>query len=171
MPARSLGHRRVRAIAAVLLLAALAAGCGGASDFSFGQYPTTTTPGATLAIERSPVGPILATGSGYTLYDFAPDSPERSTCVSATCVLLWPPLTVTSTPTLGPGLHQSLVRTFRRADGSLQVSYGGHPLYRWNGDSSRGMVTGQAIVNEGGAWYVVTPAGKQITTAFSVGGP
>jgi predicted lipoprotein with Yx(FWY)xxD motif len=146
------------------------AACGGPAAYSFGQYPTTTTPGVTLATERSPVGPILATGKGYTLYDFVPDTPDHSACVSATCVLLWPPLTVTGTPTLGAGLHAALVTTFRRGDGTTQVSYGGHPLYLWNGDSRPGMVTGQGVVNEGGAWYVVAPSGQQITTSFSIGG-
>jgi predicted lipoprotein with Yx(FWY)xxD motif len=167
------GKRRAGSSLVVVLAAAavLLAGCSGPAAYSFGQYPTTTTPGVTLATEHSPVGPIVATGSGYTLYDFVPDSPDHSACVSATCVLLWPPVTVTGKPTVGSGLRAALVTTFRRGDGSTQVSYGGHPLYRWNGDTQQGMVTGQGVVNEGGAWYVVAASGKQVTTSFTIGGP
>ena len=121
----------------------------------------------TIAEEPSPAGPILATGTGYTLYEFVPDTPTKSTCVTSTCVFLWPPLIVTAAPTVGPGLHRSLVSTLRRPDGSTQVAYGGHPLYTWNSDTKPGMTTGQALLNEGGYWYVLSPAGKPITTAFT----
>lgn len=165
------------ALALVACASALALGaCGfiaSGSNNALGQYPTTTTPGVTLSTEASPVGHVLSTATGYTLYDFAPDTPTSSACVSAVCVLEWPPLTVPAgaTPTVAHGLHPSLVGTLRRSDGSVQVTYGGHPLYQWNADVRPGMITGQAIDNEGGRWYVVTPSGAQVTTPFSVGGP
>jgi hypothetical protein len=68
-------------------------------------------------------------------------------------------------------LDPSLVGTLRRPDGSTQISYGGHPLYAYNLDVTPGMVTGQAIDQNGGLWYVVNAAGKQITTSFSVTSP
>ena len=58
--------------------------------------------------------------------------------------------------------------TLRRPDGSTQLSYGGHPLYTYNGDVSPGVVMGQAIDQDGGLWYVLNAKGQQITTAFSV---
>jgi predicted lipoprotein with Yx(FWY)xxD motif len=144
------------------------AACGGGGNgvTTFSETPTTTS-GATIAEEPSPEGPILATGAGYTLYEFVPDTPTKSACVTSACVFLWPPLVVTATPTLGPGLHRSLVSTLRRPDGATQVAYGGHPLYRWNSDTKPGMTTGQALLNEGGYWYVVSPTGKPITTPFT----
>ena len=148
-------------------LSILLGACGGGSPVTtFNETPTTTS-GATLAEEASPVGPILATGSGYTLYEFVPDTATKSACVSSACVFLWPPVTVTGTPTIGAGLHRALLGTLRRPDGSTQVSYGGHPLYRWNSDTKPGMTTGQALLNEGGYWYVVSPAGKPITKPFT----
>jgi predicted lipoprotein with Yx(FWY)xxD motif len=148
-------------------LSILLAACGGGSPVTtFNETPTTTM-GVTLAEEASPVGPILATGTGYTLYEFVPDTATKSTCVTSVCVFLWPPVIVTGTPTVGAGLHRSLLGTLRRPDGSTQVSYGGHPLYRWNSDTKPGMTTGQALLNEGGYWYVVSPDGKPITTAFT----
>ena len=62
------------------------------------------------------------------------------------------------------------VGTLKRADGSTQLSYGGHPLYTYNLDVQPGLITGQAIDQDGGLWYVIDPAGHQITTAFSVNG-
>lgn len=143
------------------------AGCGGTTA-SIGSESPTTTPGVTLSTERSPGGRIVATGSGHTLYDFALDKPGHSACISPTCVGLWPPLVVATTPTVAGGLRPSLVGTIRRPDGSVQVTYGGHPLYTWIGDTQPGMVSGQGLNNEGGLWYVIAPSGRQLTTGFSV---
>ncbi len=157
---------------AVLAGAIVLAACGGPPVTTIDATPTTAAGGVTLSSEPSPVGRILTTGAGATLYDFAPDTPTSSACNSAACVLLWPPLTVPvdQAPTIGHGLRQSLVGEIRRSDGSTQVTYGGHPLYTWNGDTKPGLVTGQALLNEGGYWYVVAPSGRQITTPFTVNG-
>jgi predicted lipoprotein with Yx(FWY)xxD motif len=162
--------RATRLVGAALVAGALPlllTACGGGTGVTtFNETPTTTR-GVTVAEEPSPVGPILATGTGYTLYEFVPDTATKSACVSSVCAFLWPPLTVTGTPTLGVGLHRSLLSTLHRADGSTQVSYGGHPLYRWNSDTKPGMTTGQGLNNSGGLWYVVSSAGKPITTPFT----
>ncbi|HEX3948179.1 MAG TPA: hypothetical protein VHW47_10760 [Acidimicrobiales bacterium] len=159
--------------AGALLATALGlSACDGSPAVTTVDVTPTTTKGVVLSTEQSPVGPILATGSGHTLYDFVPDTPTSSACVSSACVFLWPPLVLAGDqpPTVGHGLRQSLVGEIKRPDGAVQVSYGGHPLYTWNGDSKPGTVTGQAIDNEGGYWYVVAPSGQQITTAFTVDG-
>jgi predicted lipoprotein with Yx(FWY)xxD motif len=62
------------------------------------------------------------------------------------------------------------VGTLKRPDGSTQLSFNGHPLYTYNLDVKPGMVTGQAIDQDGGPWYVLTPAGNEIHTAFTVNG-
>jgi predicted lipoprotein with Yx(FWY)xxD motif len=123
-----------------------------------------------LTIQHSPVGPILATGSGYTLYDFLPDTPHHSACLNDGCVFQWPPLTVTGAIRTGPGVEHSLIGTLKRPDGSTQLSYGGHPLYTYNLDVKPGMITGQAIDQDGGPWYVISAKGKQINKAFTVNG-
>lgn len=152
-----------------LAVAALVLGAcsGGITSASFSVTPTTVA-GVTLASEQSPAGRILATPGGRTLYDFTPDTPASSACVSGLCARLWPPLLTTGRPTVGKGLEQSLVGTIRRPDGSLQVTYAGHPLYSWIGDSRPGMVTGQALLNQGGYWYVLSTDGHEIKTTFSV---
>jgi predicted lipoprotein with Yx(FWY)xxD motif len=146
---------------------ALAACSSGITTTSFTVTPTTVT-GVTLSTEQSPVGRILATPSGHTLYDFTPDTPGSSACTSGLCVRLWPPLLTTEAPTAGSGLQQSLVGAIRRPTGALQVTYAGHPLYTWLGDNRPGMITGQALLNVGGYWYVISPAGRQIETTFRV---
>lgn len=145
----------------------LAACSNSITTASYTVTPTTAT-GVTLSTEPSPAGRILATPSGHTLYDFAPDTPTSSACTKGLCVRLWPPLIVTGVPKAGHGLDQAMVGTIRRPDGRLQATYGGHPLYTWIGDNLPGMVTGQALLNVGGYWYVVAPSGKQVTTPFRV---
>ena len=159
---------RLLAGTVVVVLASIAvAACGGTGVTTL-TSPGTTTPGVTLATETSPVGRILATGTGFTVYDFAPDTSQSSTCVTSVCVELWPPVLVTGPPTVAPGLHAALAGTVRRPDGALQATYAGHPLYTWIGDSKRGAITGQALLNSGGYWYVISAAGAQIDTAFNV---
>jgi predicted lipoprotein with Yx(FWY)xxD motif len=164
----SRARRRIVGAAGLALCGAGLAACSNSiTASSFTVTPTTST-GVTISTEQSPAGRILATPSGRTLYDFSPDTPTSSACTKGLCVRLWPPLIVTGTPQVGSHLHQSLVGTIRRPDGQLQVTYGGHPLYTWIGDTTPGMITGQALLNVGGYWYVITPSGAQVTTSFRV---
>jgi hypothetical protein len=56
----------------------------------------------------------------------------------------------------------SLLGTTTRADGTTQVTYAGHPLYRFISDQKAGDVTGQGVNPFGAPWYVVSPSGAQI---------
>jgi len=132
--------------------------------------PPTTDSSLTLTIQHTPDGDILATGGGATLYDFVPDTPKHSACLNDGCVFQWPPLVEDGPITVGPGVHRSLVSTLKRPDGSTQISYNGHPLYTYNLDVKPGMVTGQAIDQDGGPWYVLTPKGNEIHTSFTING-
>lgn len=132
--------------------------------------PPTTDASLTLSVQKSPVGPILATGTGRTLYDFVPDTARHSACIGAPCVLQWPPLLESGPVRVGKGVDAAMVGTLRRPEGTTQLSYGGHPLYTYASDVTPGMVMGQAINQDGGLWYVLDARGKQITTAFTVTG-
>jgi predicted lipoprotein with Yx(FWY)xxD motif len=158
------------AAAALVVLGLTGTACGD-SDVTTLSSPPTTDTSLTLTVQRSPVGSILATGAGNTLYDFAPDSPTQSACVNDGCVFQWPPLVVDRPVRVAKDLDPSLVGTLKRPDGATQVSYGGHPLYTYNLDVTPGMVMGQAIDQDGGLWYVIDPEGKQITTSFTVQSP
>ena len=166
----ALRHSALVLPAGLIGLALLLSACGNSGVTTLSSPPTTDA-SLTLTLQHSPEGPILATGGGDTLYDFVPDTPTHSACVNDGCVLQWPPLLLNGPLRVGKGVDPSLVGTLRRPDGSSQLSYGGHPLYTYNLDVTPGMVTGQAIDQDGGLWYVLNARGQQITTSFSVASP
>jgi predicted lipoprotein with Yx(FWY)xxD motif len=161
-------RRPARILPAAVVLLALAAAACTSSDVTTLSKPPTTDTSLTLTMQHSPVGLILATGGGDTLYDFVPDTPTHSACLNDGCVFQWPPLLKSGAVRVGPGVDPSLVGTLTRPDGSTQLSYGGHPLYTYNMDVTPGMVTGQAIDQDGGPWYVLNARGQEITTRFTV---
>ena len=59
-------------------------------------------------------------------------------------------------------MNASLLGTITRADGTAQVTYAGHPLYRLVFDKASGDETGQGVNAFGAPWYVVSPSGAQI---------
>ena len=81
---------------------------------------------------------------------------------SGACAQAWPPLTTTTTPKASGAVKASLLGTTKRADGSREVTYAGHPLYYFAGDSTPGQTTGQGSNSFGSPWWVVAPAGKAI---------
>ena len=115
----------------------------------------------TVALARSKFGRILVGANGRTLYDFVADKTMASTCYGA-CASLWPPLTVSGTPKAGSGVRASLLGTTKRTDGSTEVTYNGHPLYYYAGDTKSGATTGQDINQFGAPWYVLMANGMEI---------
>jgi predicted lipoprotein with Yx(FWY)xxD motif len=152
------------ALLASLLL--LAAACGSDSDDSSssattasGAESSSTTTGAsasTLSIADTSLGPVLVDGEGLTLYLFTPDTGTESTCYDA-CASAWPSLE--GPAAAGDGIDAGELATTTRTDGSVQVTYFGHPLYYYAGDGAPGDVSGQ---NVGGNWFVVDAAGDAV---------
>ncbi len=85
----------------------------------------------------------------------------RSACAGA-CAAYWPPLLVKGKPTVAGAAKKALLGTTRRADGTRQVTYAGHPLYLFAGDTRAGQTNGQDLHDFGAGWYVVSTAGKKI---------
>jgi predicted lipoprotein with Yx(FWY)xxD motif len=110
-------------------------------------------------------GTVLTGPNGMTLYTHAGDSATSSTCTDA-CATAWPPLATTGQPMAGAGVTGQL-GTLSRPDGTTQVSFGGHPLYYWQGDTKAGDVTGNGI--EG--FSVATAGGAGAVPAASVAAP
>jgi predicted lipoprotein with Yx(FWY)xxD motif len=127
--------------------------------------PTQTV----LSSERSPYGTILATASGHTLYDFAIDTPSKSRCPTGACTVSWPPLLVKGHVVTEGGVKSSLVGEISRPGGARQVTYGGHPLYTYTEDSAPHQTSGQALIQFGAPWYVITISGQQVTQAAAGG--
>jgi predicted lipoprotein with Yx(FWY)xxD motif len=117
--------------------------------------------GTTVKTAKSRFGKIIVDGRGRTLYLFEKDRRGHSAC-SGTCATYWPPLLTTAKQVAGTGAKKSLLGTIRRANGKKQVTYGGHPLYRYVQDKKPGQITGQDSHFFGASWYVVSPAGKKI---------
>jgi predicted lipoprotein with Yx(FWY)xxD motif len=51
------------------------------------------------------------------------------------------------------------------ATGSSQVTYNGHPLYWFSGDTKAGDTNGQGLDDFGGEWYAISPAGKAVQSS------
>jgi predicted lipoprotein with Yx(FWY)xxD motif len=134
---------------------------------------STGASGATvITTASSPAGTFLTDGSGRAVYLWVKDTGDTSACTGA-CAGAWPPVTTTGTPTASGGAMASDLGTITRSDGSKQVTYDGHPLYYFVGDSGPGTAAGQGSDGFGAKWWLVSPAGSDVTasvTSFSVGG-
>ena len=114
----------------------------------------------TLTVGSSDYGRVLFDGRGFALYAFTHDPKGKSTCTGA-CAAAWPPYLARS-PRAGSGAKSSLLGTTRRADGSVQVTYRGRPLYYYEGDRTRGQILCQNVSEYGGLWLVVRGDGTLV---------
>jgi predicted lipoprotein with Yx(FWY)xxD motif len=130
------------AVAALVLLGVAVAGASPLAPAGTGTGLKTTTIGETT---------VLTNARGFTLYWFVPDTPTTSKCYGS-CAAYWPPLT--STAAASPGLP-GRIGTITRTGGSRQLSYNGHPLYTYIGDSAPGQAKGNNLNLNGGLWHEV----------------
>jgi len=141
--------------ATILIAIVLTAAVAGLSRAAATQSSTT------VSTATSKLGRILVDSRGRTLYLFEKDKRGHSRCAGA-CVTYWPPLLTNGKPTAARAAKQALLGTTRRADGTTQVTYAGHPLYRFVRDAKPGQTTGQNLHDFGAGWYVLAPAGTKI---------
>ncbi|MFZ2044271.1 MAG: hypothetical protein WAV12_09795 [Trebonia sp.] len=114
----------------------------------------------------SSAGTFLANSSGHAVYLWTKDSDGMSAC-SGACAGAWPPVTTTGTVTASGEAKSSDLSTITRSDGTKQVTYDGHPLYFFSGDSGPGMASGQGNDGFGAKWWLVSPSGSDVTSAVS----
>jgi predicted lipoprotein with Yx(FWY)xxD motif len=114
---------------------------------------------AAVKISQTPLGDVLASPTGMTLYGFTNDIEAESTCYG-TCAAAWPPVIVTEDFIVSPGLDSGVFATTERDDGQLQLVAGKFPLYLYAADSKPGDITGQG---SGDVWFAVDPSGRLIT--------
>lgn len=115
-----------------------------------------------LIIRGSDYGNVIFGPGGRAVYMFAPDRPSKSTCYG-TCAKSWHPLLTKGRPLAGPGVKANLLGTTTRKDGSVQVTYNGHPLYFDNmrGESNAaGEIGCQHLNVNGGIWLILKPNGQ-----------
>ena len=142
----------MRTIALTVLVMALSAAT---------PLAATSAPSAGLRADTSRYGRILFDSRGFVLYAFTADGRNRSTCTGA-CAEAWPPYLVKQLPVSGPGAVRSLIGTTKRRDGSLQVTYGGRPLYYYDGDRKPHQILCQNVSEYGGLWLVVRGGGLPV---------
>ena len=159
------------ALVGVVTLAVAACGSSGSNKTS-SHNAAATAPAhltGTVNTAHSGLGKILVDSKGRTLYLFQGDKGTKSAC-SGACAAAWPPLPAKGKPTAGSGIKASLIGTTKRSDGTKQVTYNGHPLYLFKGDMAAGQTNGQGSAAFGALWYVLSPAGNQITASPSSSG-
>jgi len=147
------------AVVSIVALGLLAGALAGAGAASAGNSGTGTaaqgTSGGSLRAASVHGTTVLTNEAGKTLYWFAPDTPTKSVC-NGSCAAYWPP--VTGPLTAAAGVHGTL-GTIHRADGSVQQTYNGHPLYTYVGDSAPGQANGNNLNINGGLWHEVVVTG------------
>jgi predicted lipoprotein with Yx(FWY)xxD motif len=171
----------IPAVGGVAAVAFAVAGCGGSSGSqhasAYGAPSPTkaassapapgvapaanTSGGASVQFASSKLGRILVDSEGATLYLWQADKGTASTCNGA-CASAWPPLITNGKPLAGPGLSAAKLGTTKRSDGTIEVTYGGHPLYTFVGDSAPGQTTGEGNHGFGAEWDVLSAAGNKI---------
>jgi predicted lipoprotein with Yx(FWY)xxD motif len=171
-----------RATYALSLLSALAvavaaAGCGGGGETSSGEAtgersaPSTTTTtetsdqpekgawGVVFGAEGEELGIILYDLSGHTLYTFSKDQGGTSSCYGA-CAKTWPPALTEGKPRAGGEAVAGKVGTTKRKDGTVQLTYAGHPLYTHAGEKQT-ETNGNGAHAFGGEWSAIRPSGEK----------
>jgi predicted lipoprotein with Yx(FWY)xxD motif len=131
-----------------------------------GDFASPGTPAAAQWVQLSSaaagnLNPVVVDGAGFTLYRFDKDSanPSQSNCNGA-CAVTWPPVVVNPTGKLFlSGVPKSEVGVVKRADGKLQVTIGGWPVYRFSKDTAPGQTNGEGV---GGTWFAVSPKGAKV---------
>lgn len=162
---------RTRSIVLAAVAAMSLAACSnGSSGGAYGGGGSTSTSsgsdGAAAAVATADVGnlgTVLVDGTGRTLYLFESDSGTTSNCTGG-CASTWPALLTVGTATADAGADSGMLGTTTRDDGTTQVTYDGHPLYLYSGDSTAGDANGQGI---GGVWFAVTAKGAPATASSS----
>jgi predicted lipoprotein with Yx(FWY)xxD motif len=152
----------------LVAVAVAIAGCGGGGDAtaassSGSSMASSGSGGKTVSVsDNGKLGKILVDSAGHTVYLFNKDTGSKSMC-SGGCAAEWGPVTTSGKPSAGTGVTASKLGTTARSDGKTQVTYNGHPLYTFVGDSKAGDVAGQGLNDFGSTWWVVSPAGNEVT--------
>lgn len=158
----------------VAVIASAVAACGGSGSGgatgAVGPPKTASGRPATVGVESTNLGTVLANTRGRTLYLFKKDSATTSACTGM-CARFWPPVRAADAVAAGKGLTAGKLGRSRRADGPAQITYNGHPLYTYTGDHKPGDTNGQGLTAFGGGWFALTAAGDQVSRGASSGTP
>ena len=171
-------------VLAALIVALAIAGCGGGGSSSSSSETSSgsesagsgSETGEKEAVKAAPnaeegttfvslgnasgLGMVLVDSKGFTLYDFKKDQGTESSCYGE-CAKAWPPLLTEGEPQPSNGADASQLGTTERKDGTMQVTYAGHPLYGFVGDKGPGEANGNNVEAFGGEWYALNSEGEE----------
>jgi predicted lipoprotein with Yx(FWY)xxD motif len=170
---------RAGSLAALVVTGLVIAGCGSSSSSSStlaaasssATSSSAAVSGVAVSTAKGTGGLYLTGVGGRALYLWVADHNDSSSCAGA-CAKAWPPLLTKGAPTASGSVKASDLGTITRSDGSKQVTYNGHPLYYFVGDTGPGTLRGEGSDNFGAKWWLVAPTGSAIeasTTAASGG--
>ena len=151
----------------LIALALIVAGCGGSSSSSSSaSQPASNSASSsgsatTVSASESPeLGMVLVDSEGFTVYTFAKDKGVTSSCYGA-CAEAWPPVIASGKPVAGEGATSSELGTTKRKDGTVQVTYAGHPLYTFVEDKKPGEANGNGVSAFGAQWRALKGNGEE----------
>jgi predicted lipoprotein with Yx(FWY)xxD motif len=166
-------------VTAIAMSAVLLGGCGsdGAPAETVAQpTPTETAPpssstaqpgspaappkaaGTVVKAASSQFGQVLFDGPGQAIYLFDKEATAKPGCYGA-CAKAWPPVLTDGPPVAGRAARADRLGTTKRTDGSVQVTYAGHPLYYY-AHEGKNEVRCHNVREFGGLWLAVTPTGE-----------
>lgn len=153
---------RITALLALLAASAVLAACGSGSSYGGGSNTAgsgasgsagmgTAPSGVVASAKKAKVGSVIVDAQGRTLYRFTAEAQGLPVCTGA-CVGTWPPALAST----ASGLPKHVATVKRPDGGKLQLTYDGHPLYRYAGDASKADANGEGV---GGQWFVLKAGG------------
>ena len=140
---------RLTTLLALLAVSAVLAACGGSDSSKSSSSASSVGSTVVASAKKAKVGSVIVDAQGRTLYRFTAEAQGVPVCTGA-CVGTWPPAVVTA----ASGLPRHVATVRRPDDGKLQLTYDGHPLYRYAGDRAKADANGEGV---GGQWFAVTP--------------
>lgn len=146
-------------LAGIVFLAAAA------SPAALAHSPARARSASAVSVElrHTSLGTILTSGSGFTVYAFTRDHGDRNSCAGVHgCEQVWPALQTHGVPGGGSGVQKSLLGTIKLSGGRTQVTYAGHPLYLYRGDSGPGQTDYVGVSEFGGNWDAINSAGHLV---------
>ena len=153
---------RITALLALLAVAGVLAACGSGSSYGGGSSTSGSSSSASnsasgaqspvvASARKAKVGSVIVDAQGRTLYRFTAEAQGVPVC-TGDCLGTWPPALASS----ATGLPKHVATVKRPDGGKLQLTYDGHPLYRYAGDQSKADANGEGV---GGQWFVLKAGG------------
>ncbi|MBC7943137.1 hypothetical protein H7X68_01410 [Candidatus Saccharibacteria bacterium] len=118
------------------------------------------TTGTIITSGDSEFGSILFDDRGQAVYIWELEESTTTECYGD-CAKAWPPVLTDGAPRTAGSVSNELLGTTERTDGTIQVTYNGHPLYYYAHEEA-GEVKCHNVSTHGGLWWVIKPSGVRV---------